>query len=71
MINYMKVNSTFIFQPTNGSQVEKWLKSVKTSKAAGSDNIPRRMIKDACKELAYTLCHLINENTKTDIFPTA
>ena len=71
MINYMKVNSTFIFQPTNGSSVEKLFKSVKTSKAAVPDNIPRRMIKDAYKELAYTLCHLINESIKTDIFLTA
>ena len=51
----MKVNSTFIFQPTNGSSVEKLLKSVKTSKAAGPDNIPARMIKDAYKELAFPL----------------
>ena len=71
MRNYMKVNSTFIFQPTNRSSVEKWLKSVKTSKAAGPDNIPAHMIKDAYKELAYPLCHLINESIKTGIFPTA
>ena len=48
----MKVNSTFIFQPTNRSLVEKLLKSSKTSKAAGTDNIPACMIKDAYKELA-------------------
>ena len=71
MRNYMKVNSTFIFQPNNRSSVEKLLKSVKTSKVAGPDNIPARMIKDAYKELAYPLCHLINEKIKTGIFPTA
>ena len=70
MRNYMKVNTTFIFQPTNRSSVEKLLKSVKTSKAAGPDNIPAYMIKDAYKEVAYPLCHLINESIKTGIFPT-
>ena len=59
----------FIFQPTKRSLVEKLLKSVKTSKAAGSENIPAHMIKDAYKELAYSLCHLINESIKTAIFP--
>ena len=59
----------FIFQPTKRSSVEKLLKSVKTSKAAGSENIPAHMIKDAYKELAYPLCHLINESIKTAIFP--
>ena len=28
------------------------------------------MIKDAYKELAYPLCHLINESIKTGIFST-
>ena len=70
MRNYMKINSTFIFQPNNRSSVEKLLKSVKTSKAAGPDNIPACMIKDAYKEVAYPLCHLINESIKTGIFPT-
>ena len=65
MGNYMKVNSTLIFQPTNRLLVETLLKSSKTSKAAA------RMIKDAYKELAYSLCHLINESIKTGIFPTA
>ena len=71
MRNYMKVNSTLIFQPTNRSSEEKLLKTVKTSKAAGHDNIPARMIKDAYKELAYPLCHLINESIKIGTFPSA
>ena len=66
----MKVNSTFIFQSTNRSSVEKLLKTVKTSKAAGPDNLPSRMIKDIYKELANPLSHLINESIKTGIFPT-
>ena len=56
----MKVSSTFIFQPTNRSSVEKLLKSVKTSKAASTDS----MIKDAYKEVAYPICHLINGKHK-------
>ena len=47
------------------------LKSVKTSKAAGPDNVPAHMIKDAYKELACPLYHLINESIKAGIFPTA
>ena len=70
MRNCIKVNLTFIFQPNNRSSVEKLLKSVKTSKAACPDIIPPRMIKDAYKELTYSLYHLINENIKTGIFPT-
>ena len=70
MLNHMKVNSTFIFQSTNRSSVEKLLKTVKTSKAAGPDNLPSRMIKGTYKELAYPLSHLINESIKTGIFPT-
>ena len=66
----MKVNSTFIFQSTNQLLVEKLLKTVKTSKAAGPGNIPSRMIKDTYKELPYPLSHLINESIKTGIFPT-
>ena len=69
ILNHMKVNSTFIFQSTNQSSVEKLLKTLKTSKAAGPDNIPSRMIKDTYKELAYPLSHLINESIKTGIFP--
>ena len=69
ILNYMKVNSTFNFQSTNRSSVEKLLKTVKTSKAAVPDNLPSRMIKDTYKELAYPLSHLINESIKTGIFP--
>ena len=71
MRNYMKINSMFIFQPTNWSLVEKLLKSLKTSKAAGPDNIPAHIIKDVYKELASPLCLLMNESIKTDIFPIA
>ena len=67
----MRVNPNFIFQPTNRSLVEILLKTVKTSKAAGPDNIRARRIKDAYIELAYPLCHLINKIIKTGIFPTA
>ena len=70
ILNHMKVNSTFIFQSTNRSSAEKLLKTVKTSKAAGPDNLPSRMITDTYKELAYPLSHLINESIKTGIFPT-
>ena len=70
ILNHMKVNSTFIFQSTNRSSVEKLLKTLKTSKAAGPDNLPSRMIKDTYKELAYPLSHLINESIKTGTFPT-
>ena len=65
------VNSAFIFQSTNRSSVEKFLKTAKTSKAAGPDNLPSRIIKDTYKQLAYPLSHLINESIKTGIFPTA
>ena len=49
ILNHMKVNSTFIFQSTNRPSVEKLLKTVNTSKAAGPDNLPSRMIKDTYK----------------------
>ena len=45
-------------------------KLVKTSKGGSPDSIPGRMIKDTYKELAYPLCHLINESIKAGIFAT-
>ena len=65
---FTNLTNSFRFKPTTPSSVEKQLKTLKTSKASGPDNIPGTMLKDACKELATPLCHLIN--LSTGIFPT-
>ena len=58
--------------PTNQPIISREIAQVsKTSKSAGPHNIPTRMVKDAYKELAYPLCHLIKESIKPGIFPTA
>ena len=52
-----KVNKhTFKFQPVRHRDVLKFLKSLKSSKAAGVDNIPASHSKDGAEELAAPIC---------------
>ena len=64
-------NHTFKFTPVDVSQTLKVLKNIRGSKAAGPDNIPASMIKDAAEELAAPILFLINYSFETGIFPTA
>ena len=63
--------ATLRFKPSTPSSIEKLLKSLKTSKATGPDNIPGRMLRDASRELAIPLCFLVNVSMSTGTFPTA
>lgn len=63
-------NSTFRFKPVTLTQVLKVLKSIKTSKAAGIDTIPGKIIKDISNELAARLVFLINKSLERGTFPT-
>ena len=64
-------NHTFKFTPVDVSQTLKVLKNIRGSKAAGPDNIPASMIKDAAEELAAPISFLINYSFETGTFPTA
>ena len=61
----------FHFKPVASLSIEKLLKGLNSLKATGPDGIPASMLKDAYKELAATLSHLINVSTKIGVFPTA
>ena len=47
------------------------LKSIRASKAAGLDNIPPKLVKDAAEELATPLTTLVNRSLTCGLFPSA
>ena len=49
----------------------KILKNLNTSKAAGIDNLPPKILKDAADELSAPLCSLINKSLQASLFPTS
>ena len=61
----------FKFTEVKEGEILKILKNLKATKAAGIDNVPPRMIKDAAEELCKPLCYLINLSLQTSLFPTA
>ena len=67
---HSNLSKSFHFNPVSPLSVEKLLKSLKTSKATGPDNIPASMLKEACKELVIPLCYLANVSLSTGIFQT-
>ncbi|CAB4036188.1 Hypothetical predicted protein, partial [Paramuricea clavata] len=50
---------------------KKYWESISTSKAAGLDNIPPKLVKDAAEELATPLTTLVNRSLTCGLFPTA
>ena len=49
----------------------KIIKNGTTSKAAGIDNLPPKILKDAAEELSAPLCSLINKRLQASLFPTS
>ena len=64
-----KTDKQFKFDYVSKIYVEKELKSMKRGKAAGHDDIPHGMLKDAASEIAKPLCYLINLSLQTGIVP--
>ena len=60
----------FTFTEVNQRQILKIVKSLKSSKSAGLDEIPPRLIKDAAEELVVPLTMLINSSLQSGSFPT-
>ena len=60
----------FTFTEVNQQQILKIVKSLKSSKSAGLDEIPPRLIKDAAEELVAPLTMLINSSLQSGSFPT-
>ena len=53
------------------SEVLEILKNLKATKAAGIDNVPPWIIKDAVEGLCKPLSYLMNFSLQTSLFPTA
>ena len=60
----------FTFTEVKQQQILKIVKSLKSSKSAGLDEIPPRLIKDAAEELVVPLAMLINSSLQSGSFPT-
>ena len=66
-----QANTVFKFKEITLQQTLKILQSTKSSKAAGFDALPARIIKDIASEFAAPLTFLINISLQSGIFPTA
>lgn len=62
-------NHSFEFNNVSRFFVEKELKLLKRKKAAGCDNLPPGILKDAAYPLSKPLTHLINLSLSTDLVP--
>ena len=61
--------SEFEIQKISVDQVYKLLCALKTSKPAGHDKIPQKLLKDAADILAHSLTIVFNLSVETGIFP--
>ena len=64
-------NYKFKFHKVKICEVNRILSLLKTSKSAGNDNLPAKMIKDASDVISKPLCNLINQSLESSLFPTA
>ena len=64
-------NVVFKFREVSVQQTLKILKNIKSSKAAGIDTLPAKVIKDIAEEIAAPLAFLINRSLEQGVFPTA
>ena len=62
---------SFKFQDVRPDLLLKHLSTLKTTKGAGPDQIPPRIIKDCAEEIVLPLCDLINQSLRTHTFPSA
>ena len=60
---------SFRFQDVSVSDVTRYLKNLKRRKAAGYDNLPPGLLKDAASVIARPLTHLINMSLNSGDFP--
>lgn len=64
-----RTDKQFKFEYVSKTFVERELKSLKRGKAAGHDDIPPGMLKDAASIISKPLCYLINLSLQTGIVP--
>ena len=64
-------NVVFKFKTVEIRDVVLILRSIKSSKAAGFDNIPGLLIRDAADELAAPIAFLVDFSFQSGVFPTA
>ena len=65
----LSITTKFQLKPTTEDIVLKLLKNIDTSKAAGIDNLLRRVLKDGAVILAKPLTKICNLSLKSIIFP--
>ena len=61
---------TFIFNPVSPKEVEQAIKSLKTSKSAGSDEISSDIFKIALPVILPAVTHVINLSLIHGVFPS-
>ncbi len=62
-------NTQFFMQNVLETRVYKLLSTIKTSKSAGHDGIPAKLLKDAAEEIAPSLTAIFNASINSRIFP--
>ena len=63
--------NTFKFKVIHIKEVLAVLKSLKTSKSAGPDNLHARLLKDGSEQIAAPLCFLANQSLQNGLFPNS
>ena len=63
-------SDNFNFKPTNSVIVMEVIQKLSSSKAAGYDNIPVRLVKDGAGIIAGPLANLFNTSIRSSGYPT-
>ena len=67
-MQHLNIQTNFHFSPVSRAKIASLLKTSKSNKATGSDNIPKTSSKE---ELSVPLCILANQSFDTGLFPTS
>ena len=65
-----RTEKVFKFQNVSISDVERRLRTLKSTKSTGCDNLPPRLLKDSASNIASPLTHIINLSMQTGLFPS-
>ena len=64
------MEKVFKFRNVSISEVERRLRTLKSTKSTGCDNLPPRLLKDSASNIASPLTHIINLSMQTGLFPS-
>ena len=68
--NITPTRSIFTFRRVTVDEIYRDLRKIKPKKAAGLDNIPPRLLRDAANEISQPLTHIINKSLQSGFFPS-